>query len=530
MSLEDLRAKISSRLAVLSRPLQLLVVVLVFAFVGILFFWLFNQIFYYYLAKSYAEELADAYDLNKFQANAILWISFGCILFFAKYLFSLSQQKRIIGTVGVLLLLAGHSLLVWRGVKDDNFTRTGQAAKCYVLTRSDYKILNRLGFDPESGRECRPLNSQVQEKLNEYSRGRKPVEITSGNPVYFDPLSGEPVIWYTKADGRIQIFDLMGFHPVTGQELVPIDRETVDAWRKQAAAVIRRAPVPVDPNQFSPFDPISGSARIWVWKDGSGNYEFYDGPGFHPRTGEALTVIDRDVLAAWRRDLENAAERKKQEDERRTQELREKSAREAKEKQDSEERERSLRQAATDCDNLAANPTDQRRTSVGASFDVLKFQVDQAFSACTKALQQFPHELRFKYQLGRATYFKDKKRALELFSELTDANYPAAFDNLGGMLLYDRKDVSGAIRLFLKGASLGDADSMVSLADLIDRNLYMPNDPMRVKWTLLKKAADLGHKGAEKAITKQIEMEEANRQAGIVAGQLFQGILRGLSR
>ncbi|MGX9431855.1 MULTISPECIES: hypothetical protein [Bradyrhizobium] len=55
----------------------------------------------------------------------------------------------------------------------------------------------------------------------------------------------EPVVWYFKNDrGQIELFDLMGFHPQTG-ELIPITREVAQVWKQQAAKVVRRvAPSP----------------------------------------------------------------------------------------------------------------------------------------------------------------------------------------------------------------------------------------------------------------------------------------------
>jgi len=54
---------------------------------------------------------------------------------------------------------------------------------------------------------------------------------------------------------------------------------------------------------------------------------------------------------------------------------------------------------------------------------------------------------------------------------LVKKGYPAAFDNAGSLLLNDRgckqHCVNEAVKLFKKGADLGDPDSMMSLADLI---------------------------------------------------------------
>ncbi|MEO6382460.1 MAG: hypothetical protein ABIO35_10800 [Nitrobacter sp.] len=71
------------------------------------------------------------------------------------------------------------------------------------------------------------------------------------------------------------------------------------------------------------------------------------------------------------------------------------------------------------------------------------------------AVQLFPDEFRDRYQMGRAAQFKDRNQAFDIFTKFVAAHYPAAFDNLGGFYLYDRKDSNNAVRLFTMGASLG---------------------------------------------------------------------------
>ncbi|WP_197520892.1 hypothetical protein [Bradyrhizobium icense] len=457
---------------------QIAIVIVACILVGGLFFWLCNELVYYYLARSYAEELADAYDLNRGITRAILWASFAAIAVCAGFLFSFSKQKRRIGYAGLLSLIIGHSLLLGR--IETNFSKSG-AEKCYVMTRTSIKTLNRVGIDPETGRECRPLTPQIVEKIAEYRSGHRPKQITSTDPTFFDPTTGEPVVWYSKnTRDEIELFNLMGFHPQTGEELIPITRPIVDTWKQQAAKIIRRVPVRVDdPEKFGFFDPTTGSAKVWYWRSANGEYEFYDGPGFHPRSGDQFQIVTRDVIAEWRQQQEDVAAKKRAEQEQREKEARERAEREAQQAREVAERERLAREAAAEalrqqqqsaneCDRLAANPTDARKIGEGVSFDLLKRQADQAFDACVRATQTFPSELRYQYQLGRAAQFKDKKQAFDIFTRLVQANYAAAFDNLGGMYLYDRKDAASAIQLFKRGSALDDADSMVSLVDLIE--------------------------------------------------------------
>jgi hypothetical protein len=337
----------------------------------------------------------------------------------------------------------------------------------------------------------------------------------------------------------------MGFHPQSGEELLPVTRDVVESWKQQAAKVVRRIPVRVeDPEKFGFFDPTTGSAKVWYSRNDRGEYEFYDGPGFHPRTGDQFKLVTREVIAEWRQQQEAVASRKKAEQEQREKETRERAEREAQQAREVAARERQAREAAAeelrqrqqsagDCDRLATNPTDVKRAAEGVPFDLLKRQADQAYEACTRAAALFPAELRYQYQLGRAAQFKDKKQAFEIFTRLVQANYAAAFDNLGGMYLYERKDAAAAIALFKRGSALDDADSMVSLVDLIDRGMLPTSNPDQTKLALLHRAAELGHPGAQRGYEQELQKAEQARVSQMNQQQmmqLFGAFVQGVAR
>jgi TPR repeat protein len=176
---------------------------------------------------------------------------------------------------------------------------------------------------------------------------------------------------------------------------------------------------------------------------------------------------------------------------------------------------------------------EQTATAEGVTFDTLKHQADQAYEACSKAVATFPNELRYQYQLGRAAQFRDRKQAFEIFFRLVQANYVAAFDNLGGMYQWDRKDVTTAITLFKRGSALGDADSMASLVDLIDKGLVPISNPEQTKLALLQRAGELGHAGAQRAY--ELEMQKLNQQRVDQMNQqqmmqLFGAFVQGVAR
>ena len=279
---------------------------------------------------------------------------------------------------------------------------------------------NPPGIDPVTGRQCRPLTAQVLERLREYEKGNRPKRIKATDPTFFDLRTGEPIVWYYKdSNGGIELFDLMGFHPESGEELLPVNKEIVDLWKNQSSERrqldTRRTPQRVDPEHFAFFDPVTGKPRVWYWRSEKGEYEFYDNPGFHPRTGEQLAIITSEAIRAYKNDLDQN-ERRQKEDQLRLQ---------IEERKRAEILEREKNAIAL-CDQLAANPRDPRKASgvSGVPYDYLKSQAGEAIEACGAAVQQYPNELRFKYQLARALEFRSSDRAFDLLLKSLQAELP----------------------------------------------------------------------------------------------------------
>jgi tetratricopeptide (TPR) repeat protein len=199
---------------------------------------------------------------------------------------------------------------------------SGKGVKCYVVTRDEIQYGERAGFDPKSGRACRPLTPEVVERLRAYKWGTRPGKIEIADPVFFSLRTGEPIVWYHRQEsGIVELFDLMGFHPDTGDELLPVTKEIVALWRSQEKTrkeeerrrkqeEARQAPQLIDPDKYAPFDPISGEPRVWYSQNGTGEYQFYDNPGYDPRTGEPLAVVTRDIIDAWHNSLQKRASQK----------------------------------------------------------------------------------------------------------------------------------------------------------------------------------------------------------------------------
>jgi hypothetical protein len=367
--------------------------------------------------------------------------------------------------------------------------------QCYIIQRgARAPVIYRdhpPGMDPETGRECRLVTTGLIERLKEYAEGKRPGRI-KGHPLeFFDPRTREPIVWYVEHGGRIEIFDLLGYHPETSEELLPVTPEIVDRWNAEQAEAARKRPAPVDPDTHPFFDSKTGRPNIWHSPGESGALEFFDGPGFHPRTGKALTEITHDFADKRSRDILERAEKERAE-------------RAEKERAEHAEKERAAKelakQYAAECDVLAANPNDQRRHSRdGVTYDQLKTQIPAAIHACELAVQLNPADLTLQYQRARAVELADPVRGQAMQDRLVKLGYPAAFDNAGSLLLNDPKCrqhcINEAVKLFRKGAAMGDPDAMMSLVDQIDQNNATGD-----KISLYQRAAKLGHPRAKKAL------------------------------
>src|SRR4051794_3859682 len=148
-----------------------------------------------------------------------------------------------------------HTGEVLTGVTLDIITKWQRSkqnvSQCYIIQRgARAPVIYRdhlPGIDPDTGRECRLVTTGLIERLKEYAEGKRPDRI-NGRPLeFFDPRTSEPVVWYVDHGGAIEIFDLLGFHPETGEELLPVTPEIVDRWNAQQAQASKKPPAPADP-------------------------------------------------------------------------------------------------------------------------------------------------------------------------------------------------------------------------------------------------------------------------------------------
>ena len=84
------------------------------------------------------------------------------------------------------------------------------------------------------------------------------------------------------------------------------------------------------------------------------------------------------------------------------------------------------------CDKLAGNPIDPDH--VGPGVPTFAINGIPAIEACLAALEQYPGEARFQFQLGRAyRQIRDYDNAVRWYSAAAEQNYAGAQTSLGVM-------------------------------------------------------------------------------------------------
>jgi TPR repeat protein len=124
----------------------------------------------------------------------------------------------------------------------------------------------------------------------------------------------------------------------------------------------------------------------------------------------------------------------------------------------------------TDCDRLAAMPSDSRHPPSLTGVEPDKINVAAAAMACNEAMAQYPDVMRFVFEAGRvATVRKDFAEARRLYEKAFAGGYAMAANGLGN--LYSdgegvRKDMVQAAQWYQKAVDAGEPAAMDALAYL----------------------------------------------------------------
>ncbi len=154
--------------------------------------------------------------------------------------------------------------------QDVFFLEDGTPMRCYAMTPDGIKVTRRkptmdCPLDKTYQIQMIPMTRQIAPSVLAAKRGVAPVRIDlksfDGN--YVDGANGRTLVWYYhNKDGTYDLFYGAGFHPSTGQMLLPADSQVMKAVVVSKAALAAIAP-PVEAQtdvhnpkeQWVKFDP-----------------------------------------------------------------------------------------------------------------------------------------------------------------------------------------------------------------------------------------------------------------------------------
>ncbi|MGH9837566.1 MAG: hypothetical protein ACREEM_02150 [Blastocatellia bacterium] len=133
-------------------------------------------------------------------------------------------------------------------------------------------------------------------------------------------------------------------------------------------------------------------------------------------------------------------------------------------------------QSVTECDRLAAHPSDPDKTTEGV--DSEKVKVEDAINACRDAVKAAPNEARLSYQLGRVLFYKGERAEGFSFIEKAakmryrQAEFVAGYIHTEGYKDFTKPDDCKALPLWRDAADRGHYASEMSLARNYLRGVY----------------------------------------------------------
>ncbi|HLP45651.1 MAG TPA: hypothetical protein VK469_06880 [Candidatus Kapabacteria bacterium] len=125
---------------------------------------------------------------------------------------------------------------------------------------------------------------------------------------YFGHYKGEAIKYYAATPEGIRFFDSPGFDPKYGIELKPVTSDMMIKYQKKALGLQPKRIDNKSTENLEFFDPISGDPMIWFYVDSAGNYEFFNGPGFHPVYMVELKPINTENVKSFQSKMKTMLE------------------------------------------------------------------------------------------------------------------------------------------------------------------------------------------------------------------------------
>lgn len=238
-----------------------------------------------------SRRLAEGARINTWLARAVVALVFVVWMYYGAEMFSLRAERRRRGMAGFCVVVSLFCLGMFLRTGEWSFAPdTGKPQQCYVV-RYDGSIYvsDHPGHDPVTGLQLEPMTPAMRAKIDETRLAADQQEL------FFDPLSGQPLKWYSEVGGTVRIFTVGGFDRTYGIPLRPVTQEVVKRYLQQGGP-----PKLVGDKEASFFDPSTGEPTKYYCRSPEG-IRVFDAPGYDPEYGTRLAPVTPEIVAQLRK-------------------------------------------------------------------------------------------------------------------------------------------------------------------------------------------------------------------------------------
>ncbi len=201
----------------------------------------------------FIDALSGRLGINIYLANALSLVFIVPFFVGVKYyLFSVRDRRRKqkIGMAMLLTMGVIYNLGLYVGTRDEYFSPG--STKFYALVPGGVVFSDRGGIEPKYGVPFRNVTPENIRRLLRIQEGRVATVSNPAHNDWFDRVTGDPLLWYSRdAGGAFHFFDGPGHDPATSAELKPVTPEVRLEWEHSGTRVTVAPPSGASPTQWS---------------------------------------------------------------------------------------------------------------------------------------------------------------------------------------------------------------------------------------------------------------------------------------
>lgn len=154
--------------------------------------------------------------------------------------FSLNRKTRLTGQLGLASVFFVYVALGVIAAAGDEFTREGASLACLAWDESGVRKYEFEQIDRKTGKPCvlvTPENEAELRPLLSRLGGSALPERKSSGPLFTSRHGSDAAVaiaWYSRTEeGHIELWDMWGFHPITGERLRQVTPEIAKEWQRR---------------------------------------------------------------------------------------------------------------------------------------------------------------------------------------------------------------------------------------------------------------------------------------------------------